>query len=152
PPPSRGRAGPGGTCGTRVWGACWSSPGTGPLTAALSAVRARRAADKSKPPRCRRETQGIRAASLDHLNDPLPPASRRFPRYVLVSDGSPDPSRLTSSALFIRPLHARGVDDHRCWISAVLLTASVRWDSHAAGHTPCPEGTRLTCISLYIQL
>src|SRR5262249_58412303 len=55
PPPSQGRAGPGGTYGTWGWGALRSSPGIGPLTAALSAVPAQRAADKSKPPPCRRE-------------------------------------------------------------------------------------------------
>src|SRR5262249_41492355 len=62
PPPSQGRAGPGGAYGTRGWGALRSSPGIAPLTAALSAVRAQRAADKSKPPPCRRETREIRAA------------------------------------------------------------------------------------------
>src|SRR5262249_57185862 len=56
PPPSRGRAGPGGTYGTWGWGALRSSPGIAPLTAALSAVPTQRAADKSKPPPCRRET------------------------------------------------------------------------------------------------
>src|SRR5262249_10881939 len=81
-----------------------SSPGIGPPTAALSAGRAPGAADKSKPPPRRRENQGIRAASLDHLNDPLSRGVlRRFRRHVLVSDGSPGPSRLTSSARFIRP-------------------------------------------------
>src|SRR5262249_25698935 len=64
-----------GTYGTWGWGALRSSPGIGPLTAALSAVPAQRAADKSKPPPCRRETREIRAASLDHLNDPLPRGS-----------------------------------------------------------------------------
>src|SRR5262249_7908333 len=94
-----------------------STPGPAPLAAALSAGRAPRAADKSKPPPCRRENQGIRAASLDHLNDPSG-VLRRFRRYVLVSDGSGGPSRLTSSARF-SPLHARGVADRRFWISAV---------------------------------
>src|SRR5262249_56400977 len=71
-PPSKGRAGRGGRGGPRVGGACWPSPGIGPPTAALSAERGPGAADKSKPPPRRRENQGIRAASLDHLNDPLP--------------------------------------------------------------------------------
>src|SRR5262249_44721069 len=90
----------------------------GPPTAVLSAGRAPGAADKSKPPPLRRENQGIRAASLDHLNDPL---SRGF---------SADSGGMSSLATGLwpiaadvfgalhSPLHARGVADHRFWISA----------------------------------
>src|SRR5262249_31496817 len=153
PPPSQGRAGPGGAYGTRGWGALRSSPGIAPLTAALSAVRAQRAADKSKPPPCRRGTREIRAASLDHLNDPPPSGVfRRFRRYVLVGDGSRGPSRLTSSTLFHSPFMLAPVDDRRFWIFAVLPAVSVRCSSQPVGHHPCPEGTRLTCILLFTQL
>src|SRR5262249_45866050 len=80
------------------------------------------------------------SCSLDHLNDPLPRGSRRFRRHVLVSDGSTSPVAANVLRALHSPLHAGGVVDHRFWISAVLLAASVGWDSHRAGHAHAQKG------------
>src|SRR5262249_59140695 len=128
PRPERVGAVPAVLNGTRVWGGLRRAHVKAPTSAALSAVPTQRVPDKSKPPPCRRETREIRAASLDHLNDPIPRGSSADSGgYVLVGDGSRGPSRLTSSPLFIRPFMLARVDDRRFWISAVLPAASVRW-------------------------
>ena len=84
-----------------------SSPGIGPLTAALSAVRAPRVADKSKPPPCRRETREIRAASLDHLNDPLPRGSSANSGGMSSLATGHAPMAANVFAALHSPLHAR---------------------------------------------
>src|SRR5215475_5044791 len=87
------------------------------------------------------------SCSLDHLNDPLPRGSSADSGGTSsLATGHAAPSRLTSSTLFHSPLHAR--PRRR---SSILDIRSFASSLRALG-LPCPEGTRLTCTSLFVQL
>src|SRR5262249_27729372 len=75
PPPARGAGACGGGGEPGGGGRGGRAVGPPPQPAALWVGRAPHAADKSKPPPRRRKNQGIRAPSLDPLNDPPPRGS-----------------------------------------------------------------------------